>query len=138
LKIIAFRHSLKLSQPAYHELGQPTRCGIIGVRNYRLYAERLMRAFIGWPTARPTSASVSTLGEIGKRPNREREYLVGEHTRIINRLKSCLVRHGIRDFDPTLHKLPHRLAKLHTGASRNLNLPQSTVSRPSSSSRAAH
>jgi hypothetical protein len=38
--------------------------------------------------------------EDAKRPNREREKLVGERTRIVNRIKSCLSRLGIRDFNP--------------------------------------
>jgi transposase len=35
-----------------------------------------------------------------KRPNRERESLVGEQSRIINRIKATLV--GIRSFNPKL------------------------------------
>jgi transposase len=36
--------------------------------------------------------------EDAKRPNRERECLVGERTRIVNRIKSTLARLGIRNF----------------------------------------
>ena len=39
-----------------------------------------------------------------KRPNRERECLVGERTRIVNRMKGTLARLGIRNFKPTLRK----------------------------------
>src|ERR1700731_1267239 len=35
-------------------------------------------------------------------PNRERECLVGERTRIVNRIKATLARLGIRNFKPTL------------------------------------
>ena len=52
--------------------------------------------------------------EDAKRPNRERECLVGERTRIINRMKGTLARLGIRTFKPTLRKAAERLATLHT------------------------
>jgi transposase len=42
-------------------------------------------------------------------PSREREVLVGERTRIINRLKSALARLGIRHFKPNLRKAAERL-----------------------------
>jgi hypothetical protein len=35
-----------------------------------------------------------------KRPSRERENLVGERTRIVNRMKAALIRLGIRGFKP--------------------------------------
>ena len=44
--------------------------------------------------------------EDAKRPNREREGLVGERTRIVNRIKSTLARLGIRSFKPTLRQAP--------------------------------
>src|SRR4051812_7605061 len=52
--------------------------------------------------------------EDAKRPNRERENLVGERTRIINRMKSALARLGIRGFKPELRKAPQRLDTLST------------------------
>src|SRR3979411_464179 len=57
----------------------------------------------------PTSAE-----EDAKRPNRERECLVRERTRIVNRMKGTLARLGIRNFKPTLRKAAERLATLHT------------------------
>jgi transposase len=57
----------------------------------------------------PTSAE-----EDAKRPNRERECLVGERTRIVNRIKATLARLGIRNFKPTLRKAAERLATVHT------------------------
>jgi transposase len=42
--------------------------------------------------------------EDAKRPNRERECLVAERTRIVNRMKATLARLGIRSFKPTLRK----------------------------------
>jgi transposase len=60
-------------------------------------------------------ARVPTIAEEdAKRPNRERECLVGERTRIVNRIKSTLARLGIRDFKPTLRKAAERLATVHT------------------------
>jgi transposase len=52
--------------------------------------------------------------EDAKRPCRERENLVGERTRIINRLKADLTRLGIRGFKPQLRKAPQLLASLRT------------------------
>ena len=50
-------------------------------------------------------ARVPTIAEEdAKRPNRERDCLVGERTRIVNRIKSTLARLGIRNFKPTLRK----------------------------------
>jgi len=42
--------------------------------------------------------------EDAKRPNRERECLVGERTRLVNRMKGTLARLGIRNFKPTLRR----------------------------------
>jgi transposase len=58
--------------------------------------------------------------EDAKRPNRERECLVGERTRIINRMKATLARLGIRNFKPTLRKAAERLATLRTPESTPL------------------
>jgi hypothetical protein len=52
--------------------------------------------------------------EDAKRPNRERESLVGERTRINNRIKATLARLGIRNFKPTLRQAAERLATVHT------------------------
>jgi len=72
----------------------------------RLDTALLMRAFLGWlrgETGHCRMAAVPTLAEEdAKRPSREHETLAGECTRTINRLKSALVRLGIRDFNPKL------------------------------------
>ena len=52
--------------------------------------------------------------EDAKRPNRERESLVGEQNRIINRMKAALIRLGIRGFNPKLKKAAGRLKDLRT------------------------
>src|SRR5208283_6124988 len=61
-------------------------------------------------------AAIPTLEEEdAKRPTREREnLLVGERTRIINRLKAAFARAGIRGFNPKLRRAPERLATLRT------------------------
>jgi len=60
-------------------------------------------------------AAIPTLGEEdARRPNRERENLLGERTRIVNRVKASLVRFGVRNFNPTLRKAPERLEALRT------------------------
>src|SRR6202048_4223125 len=84
----------------------------------RLDTEMLKRGFLGWlrgERGHCTMARVPTIAEEdAKRPNRERECLVGERTRIVNRIKSTLARLGIRNFRPTLRKAAERLATLHT------------------------
>ena len=84
----------------------------------RLDTELLKRAFLGWLRGEPdhcSMAAVPTLEEEdARRPNREREGLVGERTRIVNRMKSHLARLGIRGFKPTLRKAPERLGALRT------------------------
>src|SRR4030081_662071 len=60
-------------------------------------------------------ARVPTIAEEdAKRPNRERECLVEERTRIVNRMKATLARLGVRNFKPTLRKAAERLATVHT------------------------
>jgi transposase len=84
----------------------------------RLDTNLLKRAFLGWLRGEPdhcSMAAIPTLAEEdAKRPNREREQLVGERTRIVNRMKSTLARLGIRGFKPTLRRAPARLATLVT------------------------
>ena len=71
-------------------------------------------------------ARVPTIAEEdAKRPNRERECLVGERTRIVNRIKSTLARLGIRNFKPTLRKAAERLATVHTP--EGMPLPPNTL-----------
>jgi transposase len=84
----------------------------------RLDTELLKRAFLGWLRGEPdhcSMAGVPTLAEEdARRPNRERECLVGERTRIVNRIKASLVRLGIRGFKPTLRNAVERLETLRT------------------------
>src|SRR5881628_351321 len=62
----------------------------------RLDTELLKRAFLGWLRGEPRHCSMAKIPtpeeEDAKRPNRERENLVGERTRLINRMKAVLAR----------------------------------------------
>jgi transposase len=84
----------------------------------RLDTGLLKRVFIGWLRGEPEHCRMAAIPSIeaedAKRPNRERENLVSECTRIVNRMKSCLARFGIRNFKPTLRKAPERLITLCT------------------------
>jgi transposase len=84
----------------------------------RLDTELLKRGFLGWlrgERGHCTMARIPTIAEEdAKRPNREREYLVRERTRIVNRMKGTLARLGIRNFKPTLRKAAERVTTLHT------------------------
>ena len=95
----------------------------------RLDTDRLKRAFLGWLRGEPdhcSMAAVPTLEEEdAKRPNREREVLVGERTRIVNRMKGTLARLGIRGFKPTLRRAPEHLETLRTP--EGVTLPPNTL-----------
>jgi transposase len=84
----------------------------------RLDTELLKRAFLGWLRGEAGHCSMAAVpsleAEDARRPNREREALVAERTRAINRLRSCLARLGIRGFKPTLRRAPERLEGLRT------------------------
>jgi transposase len=84
----------------------------------RLDTELLKRSFLGWLRGEPRHCSMAMVPkaeeEDARRPNRERENLVSERTRIVNRMKSTLARLGIRGFKPTLRKASEQLARLLT------------------------
>src|ERR671913_2503927 len=84
----------------------------------RLDTALLKRVFLGWlrgESGHCTMAAIPTLEEEdARRPNRERESLVGERTRIVNRIKANLARLGIRGFKPTLRDAAERLDTLRT------------------------
>lgn len=84
----------------------------------RLDTAMLLRVFLGWlrgERGHCRMVAIPTLEEEdAKRPSRERENLVGEKTRIINRMKGALARLGIRGFKPELRRAPQKLAALHT------------------------
>jgi transposase len=78
----------------------------------------LLRALLGWlrdEVGHCTMAAVPGIDEEdAKRATRERENLVGERTRLINRMKAALARIGVRSFNPTLCKSAELVAKLRT------------------------
>jgi transposase len=84
----------------------------------RLDTAMLMRVFVGWLRGERGHCGMVSIPSIeeedAKRPSRERESLVGERTRISNRMKSTLARLGIRGFKPELRKAPDRLSALRT------------------------
>ena len=95
----------------------------------RLDTELLMRAFLGWLRGEKRHCSMAAIPTIeeedAKRPNREREKLVGDRTRIVNRMRATLVRLGIRGFNPTLRKAEDKLAALRTA--EGAALPENTL-----------
>jgi transposase len=84
----------------------------------RLDTELLTRAFLGWLRGEKRHCSMAAIPTVteedARRPNRERENLVGEQTRIVNRVKAILVRFGIHTFKPTLRKAESKLEALRT------------------------
>jgi transposase len=84
----------------------------------RLDTQLLKRAFLGWLRGERDHCKMCSIPtfaeEDAKRPHRERETLVGEHTAIINRIKATLARLGIRDFNPKLKEAAERLEHLRT------------------------
>jgi transposase len=95
----------------------------------RLDAELLMRAFLGWLRGEPKHCMMVQIPSIEeedlKRTNREHKRLTKECTALTNRLKACMIRFGIRDFDPTLKKAAQQLGKLVTP--EGVSLPPNTL-----------
>jgi transposase len=84
----------------------------------------LMRVFLGWLRGERGHCGMVAIPTIeeedARRTSRERESLVNERSRIINRMKSALTRLGIRGFKPHLRKAPERLASLRTAEGTGL------------------
>ncbi len=84
----------------------------------RLDTQLLMRGLLGWlrgEAGHCKMVRVPTLEEEDdRRPCREREALVAERTRLVNRCKAVLARFGIGGFKPTLRKAADKLAGLRT------------------------
>ena len=95
----------------------------------RLDTELLKRAFLGWLRGERGHCSMAAIPTVeeedAKRPNREHASLVGERTRIVNRMKSALARLGVRGFKPTLRKASERLGTLRTP--EGMPLPPNTL-----------
>src|SRR6202043_3704868 len=75
----------------------------------RLDTELLMRVFLGWLRGEKRHCSMVAIPTIeeedARRPNRERQNLVTEQTRIINQMKAIFTRFGIRSLRPTERKV---------------------------------
>jgi transposase len=94
----------------------------------RLDTELLMRAFLGWLRGEKRHCSMVAIPTIeeedARRPNRERQNLVTEQTRIVNQTKAVFARFGIRTFRPTLRKAEEKLKGLRTA--EGTLLPENT------------
>jgi len=95
----------------------------------RLDTAMLLRVFMGWlrgERGHCGMVAVPTIDEEdAKRPHRERESLVGERTRIVNRMKAALIRLGILGFKPELRRAPQKLDTLRTP--EDLPIPPNTL-----------
>lgn len=95
----------------------------------RLDSELLQRAFLGWLRGEPKHCMMVQIPSIEeedlKRPNREHKRLSKERTALSNRMKACLIRFGICDFDPTLKRTAQQLDKLVTP--EGVSLPANTL-----------
>ena len=84
----------------------------------RLDTELLKRAFLGWLRGEAKHCSMAAIpaleDEDARRPSRERESLIKECTRIVNRVKANLARLGIRGFRPSLAQASRQLETLRT------------------------
>jgi transposase len=95
----------------------------------RLDTAMLKRGFLGWlrgERGHCTVAIVPTMEEEdAKRPHREREGLVHEQTRAVNRMKSALIQYGVRNFNPKLRKASVKLETVRTPEGKSL--PPNTI-----------
>src|ERR1700760_2388343 len=102
---------------------------ISGRKTTRSHPPCLKGPFLGWLRGEQGHCSMARVPTIAeedaKRPNRERDCLVGERTRIVNRIKSTLARLGIRNFKLTQRKAAERLASVHTP--EGMPLPPNTL-----------
>ena len=84
----------------------------------RLDTELLKRSFLGWLRGERDHCKMVAIPTIkdedAKRPNRERDSLIRERSRIVNRMKAAFVRLGIRGFNPKLKRAAGRLDGLRT------------------------
>ncbi len=104
----------------------------------RLDTELLMRAFLGWLRGEKRHCSMVAIPTIeeedARRPNRERQNLVTEQTRLVNQMKAIFTRFGIRTFQPMLRKAEDKLKGLRTA--EGTPLPEDPRSRAGTSAQA--
>jgi transposase len=95
----------------------------------RLDTAMLLRVFLGWlrgERGHCGMVAVPTIDEEdAKRPHRERENLVGEQTRIINRMKAAQLRLEAADAKPDQRRATKKLDGLRTP--ENLPIPPNTL-----------
>jgi transposase len=95
----------------------------------RLDLGLLLRALLGWLRGEPKHCGMVAVPSIeeedAKRPIRERDSLVVEAIRLVNRMTSALARHGIRGFNVKLKKAAAKLASLRTA--EDTPLPPNTL-----------
>ena len=95
----------------------------------RIDTALLKRSFLGWLRGERGHCKMvaipSLAEEDARRPNRERESLVGEQTRIVNRMKAALTRLGIRNFNPKLKKAAERVQ--HVRSPEGEPIPPNTL-----------
>ena len=84
----------------------------------RLDLKLLMRCFLGWLRGEKKHCQMCAIPtleqEDARRPGRERETLVAEVRRVVNRMKSRLAQFGVQGFKPTLRQAAAKLATLRT------------------------
>jgi transposase len=84
----------------------------------RLDTAMLMRAFLGWLRGEPgccRMVAIPTIAdEDSRRPGRERENLIRDRVRVINRIKATMARLGIRGFKAGLKNAVQKLGELRT------------------------
>jgi transposase len=84
----------------------------------RIDTELLMRSFLGWLRGEKRHCSMvaipTMVEEDARRPSRERESLVAEQTRTVNRVKAALALLGNGGFNPRLRKAAQKLETLRT------------------------
>jgi transposase len=82
----------------------------------RLDTGLLMRAVLGWLRGEPKHCNMAAIPTVAeedaRRPTRERETLIREQTRAVNRIRSMLIRFGIRTFKVKLRQASKHLEAL--------------------------
>lgn len=94
------------------------------VKTDRIDTELLMRSLLGWLRGEKRHCSMVAIPtmaqEDARRPNRERASLIGEQTRIVNRVKAVLALFGIGGFKPKQRKAAQTLETLRTAEGTSL------------------
>jgi hypothetical protein len=115
--------SVQISRRARQVRTTP-KCGHRSARSGGLFRARGL-----WLRGEPKHCSMAAIptleDEDARRPGRERESLVKEGTRIVNRVKANLARLGIRGFRPTLARASEQLKTLRTP--EGAVVPQNTL-----------